>query len=59
MKFTTNANTNNEHGSDTAILIDRALEQNAALQVGCYISTKLRCFAKKCTNDILITLEID
>ena len=54
MKFTTNANTNNEHGSDTAILIDRALEQNAALQVGCYISTKLRC-----TNDILITLEID
>ena len=47
MKFTTNANTNNEHGSDTAILIDRALEQNAALQVGCYISTKLRCFAKK------------
>ena len=31
-KFTTNANSNAENGSDTAILIDRALEHNAALQ---------------------------
>ena len=33
MKFTTNANSNLENGSDTAILIDRALEHSSALHV--------------------------
>ena len=33
MKFTTNANSNLENGSETAILIDRALEHSSALHV--------------------------
>ena len=50
-KFTTNANSN-ENGSETAILIDRALEHNSALHVCIYCKVLVHSTKNASWNDL-------